>query len=174
MTWEPFLVNEEHGKELEMAVFHPDNLNVPKAEYWWKESESCLSAISKLIKVDDCPEIRSIVCDKCHGMLERAAKAMISEQGNFTEKDRTHNLKHLFKKAGLFQKLSTVEQAFVSEVSNLHYSCSYPDDRCEVELWYDDMCYQRIILQSIRLYTAMKKGDFENEGGEQNGSNRAC
>ncbi len=156
-----------------MVVFHPDSPNVPKPEYWWREAESCFRAVAKLVKVDDSPEIRAIVCDKCHGMLERAAKAVISEQGNFTEKDRTHNLKHLFKKANVFQGLSTVEQAFISEASNLHFSCSYPDDYCEHELWYDNKYYQRVIMQSIRIYAAMKKGGFNNEGGEQDGSSQS-
>ena len=155
-----------------MVVFHPEPTPTPKPEYWWREAEGCGRALRELVKVSDTAEIRAIICDKCHGLLERSAKAILSEQGRLEDSDRTHSLRRLFTKAGIYADLDEDGKRLISEISNLHHACTYPDEDSTSETWYDvDEC-QRVLTKSLLIYSTLRERPEDAEGGEQDGSGR--
>lgn len=135
--------------------------------YWWKEADSCRRIAQHLIK-DDSMAIRQTVCDKCHGMLERAAKAILSEKGILGE-EKSHNIRQLLVQAGEFEKLSSRQQGFILEITNLHVVATYPDEAEEDRLWYNDDTYQAIVLNSFAIYAQLvgRKGSYGQGGSNE-------
>lgn len=139
-----------------------DNLN-----YWWKEADSCLKVIKLLLEEDDMA-VRQTVCDKCHGMLERAAKAILSEKGILGD-DKSHNIRQLLVRAGEFEKLSRSQQEFISDIANLHAEATYPDELEESRIWYTVKKYHSLVNYSLVIYMQLlnRKGSYGQGGSNE-------
>lgn len=138
--------------------------------YWWKEADGCFRIVHLLINEDDMAA-RQTVCDKCHGMLERAAKAILSEKGALGD-ERSHNIRKLLKRAGELDGLDALQRSFISDIANLHIAANYPDEAEERRVWYTDESYRHLVLMSLIIYTQLlsRKGTYGQGGSD--GSNR--
>ena len=135
--------------------------------YWWKEADSCLKVIKLLLEEDDMA-VRQTVCDKCHGMLERAAKAILSEKGILGD-DKSHNIRQLLVRAGEFEKLSRSQQEFISDIANLHAEATYPDELEESRIWYTVKKYHSLVNYSLVIYMQLlnRKGSYGQGGSNE-------
>ena len=150
--------------------FSPNSSSVQNnPSYWWKEADACFTMVRMLLDKDSMPA-RQTVCDKCHGMLERAAKAILAEKGILTD-DKSHNIRRLLMQSGEFDRLSLYQKGFISEISNLHVVATYPDEVKEARIWYDDESYQAIVLNCLAIYRELvkRKGSY-GQGGSNEGN----
>lgn len=138
-------------------------------EYWWNEADACFAMVRMLLDKDAMPA-RQTVCDKCHGMLERSAKAILCEKGILGD-ERSHNIRSLFIKAGVFDHLRSVEQNFISDIANLHAEATYPDEVVECRIWYTDAKYIPLVNMSIVIYLRLLNGKGSYGKGGSNESN---
>ena len=146
--------------------FSPNVSESDDPEYWWRESDACRRVVQMLLRENDLAA-RQTVCDKCHGMLERAAKAVLCEQGKLGD-ERSHNIRSLFIKAGLLEALPPRQQGFISDIANLHAEAAYPDEVEERCIWYADARYQEIVLNAVMVYSQLlsRKGTYGEEGAD--------
>ena len=146
--------------------FNPNPENASSSpEYWWAEAESCRAVVAALVKFGDMP-IRQTVCDKCHAMLERTAKAILSEKGMLGD-ERSHNLRFLLKRAGVFNMLALEQQAFISDIATLHIAATYPDELETMRIWYSDDSYGLIVARSLHIYGILRRSKgMYGQGGE--------
>ena len=102
-----------------MAVFHPQEGQPQNPEYWWRESNDMFDDARKAIQAG---LTRKSVCNFLHGSIERALKAILAEQGELTDGDRSHSLVALATKAGLLETLPEPVRLYIFEASTLHYA----------------------------------------------------